>query len=636
MSFYSLPFSSIIKILTSLILFGLFTVSCDSFASSSSKEPSFYQFVASETRFDLGEGNYKLDVINYATNKDGSFLVQYTKKDKVSGPGKGRFFRVSKNAGEKFGREYKLPESYFGSFDQSFGIEFHFLNDSIAATIRKGGDVFFTKQGNLLGEWDDPVRINDETGINPINLQMQQTENGNIISLWADRRSGVETLFSSYLLDGGKTWSPNKAIEHDFHNAKQQNPILVLGANGRLHAFWQDWRDQKTLVDIRYSFSDDHGESWSPSVKINDDSEAVWQLDPSVIVSGNTILITFQDFREKGTDDDRDWNVYYSRSSDNGETWEKNKRLNDVKIGRQEMPRLGADKAGNIFCIWATAQDTIFQQIAFSYSSDDGNSWSPSIILTDRDNKTIKGNLFLRVFSENKLIAGWSEESYAGSRRVFSQIERSSESISQAQIESKPQVSVNPIDSTAGKVLFEDNFYKGSEEKWEIADGVWSVINEEYVGVIPEIRNFVSYARLKEPKRYVFKGRFKLDKTSHMNADIYFRTSADGLRHYVIKNRFRHGSWLSIKNNDLPNGLSVLGGTPLEEKPFSFRSDRWYEFKLVVSSNQIDYYIDEKLFISHAGATTLSEGKIGIGGWATSPAYFDDISLSELNNEASQ
>ena len=68
-----------------------------------------------------------------------------------------------------------------------------------------------------------------------------------------------------------------------------------------------------------------------------------------MVVFGNTILVVFQDFREKGADADRDWNVYYSRSLDNGETWEPNKRLNDVKKGRQETPRLGVDKAGNIF-----------------------------------------------------------------------------------------------------------------------------------------------------------------------------------------------------------------------------------------------------------------------------------------------
>ena len=256
--------------------------------------------------------------------------------------------------------------------------------------------------------------------------------------------------------------------------------------------------------------------------------------------------------------------------------------------------------------------------------------------MTDSDNKTIKGQLFIQPFSENKLLSGWSEESYGASRRVFSQIERSSESISKVQVESKPRVSMIPIQYTAGKVLFEDDFSKGTAEKWQSVDGVWSVFNEEYVGVFPEVKAFVSYARLKEPGQYVLKGRFKLDKTSHTNADIYFRTSANGLRYYVIKNKFRHGSWLSVKNNDLPNGLNILGGTPFEEKPFSFRSDHWYEFKLVVSANQIDYYINEKLFISHVGELVLPKGKIGIGGWATSPAYFDDISISELNNEASK
>ena len=80
MSFYSLPLPKAIKILAALFLFGFFTVSCESMASSNSIKPISGQFVASDLRLDLGEEKHKLNIINFTTSKDGRFLVQYTKK----------------------------------------------------------------------------------------------------------------------------------------------------------------------------------------------------------------------------------------------------------------------------------------------------------------------------------------------------------------------------------------------------------------------------------------------------------------------------------------------------------------------------------------------------------------------------
>ena len=109
-----------------------------------------------------------------------------------------------------------------------------------------------------------------------------------------------------------------------------------------------------------------------------------------------------------------------------------------------------------------------------------------------------------------------------------------------------------------------------------------------------------------------------------------FRTDKTGLRHYVISNYFRRGAWLSLKDNGKPNGLHVSGGKPLAQKAFSFKQDRWYDFALVVTKGQVDYYVDKELMLTAKQDLILPKGKIGIGGFNHSPTYFDDISVYAL------
>ena len=46
-------------------------------------------------------------------------------------------------------------------------------------------------------------------------------------------------------------------------------------------------------------------------------------MDPSVAADASNIYVAFGDFREKGAEDDNDWNIYFARSEDNGSTWKK-------------------------------------------------------------------------------------------------------------------------------------------------------------------------------------------------------------------------------------------------------------------------------------------------------------------------
>jgi len=627
-------------ILTALAVCLFLSGSCKSIKSNTASENSFKRFSISEAKFDLGDTEkFEFEIINFGAAIDERFLIQYRKKEKVVAKDLGRFFRVSEDGGETFGKEYEIKKLIPQSEERSVG--FYFFSDGISAVLientligkEKRRNLFYTRSDNTNENWSKPTRINDEensvvSGCHPVHVET------NVINCaWTDMRSGTGQVYFSRSSDGGKSWKTNQPIERDLGQSAQQLASFSVGANGRLLAFWDDWRDEKTLADVRFSYSDDGGETWIPSIKINDDEKAVWQLGASAVAEGEHILVAFTDFREKGVEGDKDWNVYYARSEDNGASWEPNKRLNDVKIGRQGAVRLTKDNGSGVYAEWITAEKTIFGQLAFSHSNDFGESWSPALKLTDE--KSIldpAAHSLVPTGREGRFISGWFEETLKARIQRLSIIELTTEDSLVESSKVETENSVQALEYIEGDKLFSDDFSSSQLEKqWDPIAGVWVLVNGTYMASRPvEPKSSISLAKFSEPEKYILKGRFKLDKVTHENADIYLRFDKNESKYLVIKNRFRYGSWLSLKEAEVQSGLDWVGGKVLAQKAFPFRSDRWYGFKLIVTNEQIDYYVDERLMVSFAGRIDLPPGRFGLGGWARSPAYFDDISVFAL------
>ncbi len=604
-----------------------------------SKFAPFFEHTIEPIDFRLGdESEFEFSDVRFTVGDHDRIIVSYEKKAKKNGETVGYFFRYSENGGKDFGDE--INESViFPKKKTKLGVLFWFVDDGIAALFTIRENLFYSHSSNLKN-WTKPVQINDERNSFRGGRAFVSKNETELYAAWMDKRIGFPLIFFSHSEDGGKTWSPNKAIDFDFQKGDQTVPQLILGKNGRILVFWEDHRDQKTLLDIRYSYSDDNGKTWSKSRKINDDNMPVWQKSFSVVNDGPNIFIAFGDFRDKGDFDDNDWNIYFSLSRDNGETWEDNRRINDNPPGKDGDPRLAIDKEKNLYCLWHTRRDTLFGQIVLSYSNDLGDTWSPSVPLTKQDEMIEAGTSFLLSSKNGGLYGTWTRETYQNLEPVAVSIDKTSIRLSdQKKNVSGEKPSSLPLGLKPDELVFSDDFSTRDASKWVSKNGVWTVVNGSYRGVQPKNERFpkpfISYAKFTEPDSYILRGRFKLDELSHDTAAIYFRSNESGLKHYVIKNRFRNGAWLSVKNNDLSIGLHRVGGNLLAQKRFPFKNGNWYEFRLLVLPDGIDYYIDNRLMLSHREKLVLPRGKFGVGGLVQAPTYFDDIALYKLENETS-
>lgn len=615
--------SSVIFLLPAIINI-LFVSGCSSHSARQQSDEQFFQFDVFPLKIDFdGKERENIKILEIDSDQNGRLLVLYENF------GHARFVKVSADGGRTFGKESLVPEFLGDS-------EIKLCGSGFMAILSRDRNIYLSTADSEFENWTNFSQINDEQGSYSGRLGILCRSENELFAVWLDARRGFPLTFFSASSDGGKTWSVNRPIDHDFRDGKQDFPILVFGSDGRLLSFWQDWRDRKTLVDIRYSYSNDDGANWTESRKVNDDESEVWQFFPTVVSHGSDVYVAFGDFREKGEGGDNDWNIYFAHSSDNGLTWEKNKRLNDQQRGRDETPTLSVDRDGNVYCVWRTSRNSLFGQIALSYSTDRGKSWSASKLMSEKEKMIAEGSkISLVSVSGERLISGWLLADHVSTSQSYSFFEKTDKPIeSELKNDDSNKIEEQKLSGFEhGKQLFFDDFSDEKLAKWKPETGIWSVVDGSYMGVHPHNNNsssFVSYANFEEPERYVLSGRFKLDPVAHTAASIYFRTSRSNLRHLVITNRFRFGTWLSIKNDDRPNGLHISGGKPLIQKRFPFRNDQWYQFRLNVSPKRVEYFVDGRLMLVATDGLTLPKGKIGLGGFYSSPAYFDDISVSAL------
>ncbi len=119
------------------------------------------------------------------------------------------------------------------------------------------------------------------------------------------------------------------------------------GPQGSLHIIYEDKLNQSPKAadrDIYYQRSTDAGKTWTKPKLLNDDNpaELAVQVTPNIDVTPDgRVDAVWWDFRDdKGaiaTD------VYYTFSTDNGDTWSKNTRLTDRSVSRRIGVWTGAD-----------------------------------------------------------------------------------------------------------------------------------------------------------------------------------------------------------------------------------------------------------------------------------------------------
>jgi len=159
----------------------------------------------------------------------------------------------------------------------------------------------------------------------------------------SDKNYESNILFSKSL-DGGETWSeairinqiPGNCVDGD---STTEGAVPAVGADGTIYVTWAN--QEKLFFDK----STDGGETWLEEDKVIAEQPGGWDIDVEGIQRANGMPVTICDLSEgphRGDlyvnwVDDRSGNydVWFSKSEDGGETWSDPSRINDDEGDRK-------------------------------------------------------------------------------------------------------------------------------------------------------------------------------------------------------------------------------------------------------------------------------------------------------------
>lgn len=228
-------------------------------------------------------------------------------------------------------------------------------------------------------------------------------QNGMIYVAWQDYRRNQADIYFAKSTDGGKTFGANIRVNDDIGRAGQLYPSLAVDPRGTLYLAWHDFR--KGNQDIYFSRSTDGGQSFGRNIRVNDDPGTDGQFNPSLAVDAEgTVYLAWHDLREGQAD------IYFSASRDGGTTFSPNRRLNDDRgEAYQFHPSLGIGSKGTVAVAWEDYRHG-HADIYLTYSHDGGDTFSPNVQVNNDRWPADHLHAALAIGEHNELTVVWEDQ----------------------------------------------------------------------------------------------------------------------------------------------------------------------------------------------------------------------------------
>lgn len=200
--------------------------------------------------------------------------------------------------------------------------------------------------------------------------------NGDIVHVvWYDTRDGNNEIYYNRSNDGGITWGSDTRLT--INTSSSMCPWVCVSGNN-VHVVWADNRDGN--YEVYYRRSMDGGETWGSDIRLTTGASlGSGYLDqaPTSTVSGNTVHVIWGDSRHGN------FEIYYKRSTDNGTNWGTDTRLTNNSTG-SFSPYVAA--WGNaVYIVWWDNQNSSNYETFYKRSSDNGATWSSDTRLSLND-----------------------------------------------------------------------------------------------------------------------------------------------------------------------------------------------------------------------------------------------------------
>ncbi len=213
--------------------------------------------------------------------------------------------------------------------------------------------------------------------------KIAQDREGNFYIAYRKKVSGYYQIFISKIAESGEdritsgNASPITLVAGKNH---QRVPSIAVDSEEILHSVWygSDALDANDNRQVKYSTSLDKGLTWSQWVNIANvpgySGEGLWQEHPNILVGKDDVLYVVWEGKDL---DHKNQQIKLVKSLDGGKSWNNWTNIKSVPTRSQSRPTILQDGTGRLHVImYAALGGNEIQQIYYSYSDDDGVTWS--------------------------------------------------------------------------------------------------------------------------------------------------------------------------------------------------------------------------------------------------------------------
>jgi hypothetical protein len=231
---------------------------------------------------------------------------------------------------------------------------------------RDGNDEIYFKRSTDAGiTWGADIRVTANTGLSA--LPVIAVSGPVIHVVWFDNTLGNNEIFYRRSTDAGNSWQGISRLTNDPAFSEMPS-ILVNGSS--VHVVWDDFRDNNQ--EIYYIRSTDGGATWGLNIRLTNNPGT--SGSPGIISSGNYLYLVWHDNKDGNPE------IYFKLSVNDGSIWGPDIRLTN-NPGDSFYPSISA--AGSlIHVVWHDNRDGN-PEIYYKRSTTNGENWGPDVRLTN-------------------------------------------------------------------------------------------------------------------------------------------------------------------------------------------------------------------------------------------------------------
>jgi BNR repeat-like domain len=192
---------------------------------------------------------------------------------------------------------------------------------------------------------------------------------GHLHVVWNEETAGGWEIYYKKSTNGGDSWLPNKRLT--WTGGASSHPRIAVESSGHLHVVWHE--ETAGNAEIYYKKSTDNGDTWTANKRLTWNAGDSWSPAMAMLSSGDIHI---------AWDDDTPGNreIYYKKSADGGDTWTSSKRVTRTTNTSSDAA-IAVDSSGNLHVVWDDHTPGNWE-VYHSQSTDGGVTWSAGQRLT--------------------------------------------------------------------------------------------------------------------------------------------------------------------------------------------------------------------------------------------------------------